>query len=38
MCALLLRDNKKGRKNYKNIFSVDEKTQAFLKKDKKNIK
>ena len=25
VCALLLRGNKKGRKNYKNIFSVDEK-------------
>jgi hypothetical protein len=24
VCTLLLRDNKKGRKKYKNIFSVDE--------------
>jgi hypothetical protein len=25
VCALLLRGNEKGRKRYKNIFSVDEK-------------
>jgi hypothetical protein len=25
VCALLLRENQKGRKKYKNIFNVDEK-------------
>ena len=38
VCTLLLRDNKKGRKKYKNIFSVDEKIKKrrrFSKKIKK---
>jgi len=38
VCALLLRDNKKGVKRYKNIFKVDEiikKRKRFSKKDKK---
>ena len=39
VCALLLRENEKGRKNYKNIFSVDEKLKKrkrFSKKDEKS--
>jgi hypothetical protein len=39
MCALLLRENQKGRKKYKNIFSVDEKIKKrkrFSKRMKKH--
>ena len=40
VCALLLRENQKGGKRYKNIFKVDEiikKRKRFSKKDKKTL-